>query len=278
MILIIIFLIPLFSAVAQDTTYSTIVENEWKGLVPLRSTKTDVEKILGKPVKQDSDSLTYKTDKEEVRVSYSKANCKGSMNGWNVPANTVLEFTVYPDKELKIAEDEFKNEKIFSYSLNSFILQEKGIAYGLDYGLDSKTERIALNVVKYISFMPKESDNNLRCKGFPTYNPIGSIYSPDDALRKENVYVGLDVLVTESMVRPPETMNYVIVYAGKSTSKSDYDKLFKSYETHLYKKRKALPEKIMLIKGGKRESFSIEVFNLRKDDIPPVPSPDYPSS
>lgn len=157
------------------------------------------------------------------------------------------------------------------------ILKDKGVYYGLDYGVDNRSERILLNVVKYISFIPMQSDNNKRCTGFPDYNPIGSIYKSGLSFGKDDALSNLDLLVVELQNRPSQFINYVIVYAARNMPEQDYNNLLTTYTVHLYKKRRASPKRIQVVKGGRRDSFIVEVFYLRADDPPPVPSPDYPS-
>jgi hypothetical protein len=172
---------------------------------------------------------------------------------------------VYPNHKQEIDKAEFSSEPTIDISRETFVLQQRGIAYTVDE---------LTSVVKRISFLPKEIDNNLRCSGFPRYNPAGSVYSPDLAFGRRDALANLDLLTTESAVRPPEFVSYVVVYAGRQMSQSEYDKLLTTYETHLYKKRKASPQRIRLIKGGRRDSFTANVFYLRTDDPPPVPTPD----
>lgn len=270
---LLIFLVLLFSIETQHIPVN-VNQNEWKGIIPLLRKKNEVEKILGKPVTQTDGIVTYKTDTEDVTVSYSTGNCKGAITGWNVPADTVLQFTVFPKKELRIERDKFKNETIFYFATNSFVLPEKGVAYSLDYGVDNG--QIDLNIVRYMRFVPKQSDSKLRCKEFPEYNPVGAMYSPDYILSEENSLSGLDVLITESLNRFPEAVSYAVVYGVRDQSENDYNKVFDFYQAHVYEKRKASRQKVRLVKGGLRKLFSVEVFNLTTDRPPPVPSPEFP--
>ncbi len=240
---------------------------DWKGIRPLKSTRVEVEKMLGFPLEQDCYDCTYKSETERVTVSYSRGPCKEGGRGWDVPKDTVISFTLYPELEENVDRTAFDSEQIFDISRETFVLQNRGIAYTLDE---------ITQAVKRISYLPKESDNDLRCSGFPRYNPAGSMYSPSTAFRREDALSNLDVLVTESLIRPAEFVSYVIVYAGRQMSKFEYDKLFKTYERHLYEKRGASRQKIKLIKGGRRETFTANVFYLRKDNPAPVPSPYYP--
>lgn len=282
-LVLILVLISTISIGAQEANFfETPATNVWKGITPLKTSRTDLERVLGKPVRQDGYSFTYKTDSESVIVYFSKGDCKGSTrrpNGWNVSDDTVLEFTVVPNTGLRLKDLQFEGETVFGFGNNGIVLQEKGVAFGLEYALDSRTDRLEWSSVRYIKFLPKQSDNNLRCKGFPQYNPAGSLYLPDHGIGK-NVLDGLDLLVAESSVKPEDTVIYAVVYQAQEMSEHEFDELFRSYQTHLYKKRGADPAKIRLLRGGKRkrEEFMIEVFYLSRTAPPPVPQPDFPSA
>src|ERR1700720_1961854 len=49
--------------------------NAWRGLVPLRSTRADVERLLGPPMVLVAGSYSYETKEEKVRVLYSEGSC-----------------------------------------------------------------------------------------------------------------------------------------------------------------------------------------------------------
>jgi hypothetical protein len=90
---------------AQTTQGSaTAPANAWKGLVPLRSTRADVEKMLGAPTEVTGRAYAYKLKTENVAFTYAKGNCSGSDNGWNLPAGTILEIDVTPQTTLLASE------------------------------------------------------------------------------------------------------------------------------------------------------------------------------
>jgi hypothetical protein len=107
------------------TTVTFAQTKGWRGIVPLHSTRADVEKLLGAPV---SDQLTgqcqclYKSETENIRILYANGSpCSesqqrdGRVGGWKVSRDTVLEVTVYFKAErtlsdLKIDESKYKKE------------------------------------------------------------------------------------------------------------------------------------------------------------------------
>lgn len=280
-ILIFVLLFALSIAAQGSRFFPTPTSNVWKGIAPLKTSRSDLERILGKPVKQDTFSFTYKTDSESIEVYFSKGNCEGSLrhlNGWNVPVDTVLELIVDPNSELRLKDPGFGGEVVVRFAPFGFVLQEKGVAFGLETASDTRTGLMELSLIRFIEFLPMISDKDLRCKGFPHYEPAGSLYLPDHSIGKD-AFDGFDSLVSESRVKPADTVIYAVVYQADTMPGRDFDKLFATYQTRLYKKRGADPEKIRLLRGGMRnaEKFMIEVFYLSKDSPPPVPSPDYVS-
>lgn len=243
-----------------------VASNIWRNITPLKNTRSDVERELGAPLEHGCHDCTYRTSTEDVFVSYSHGLCEGSLTGWNVPADTVIEFAVYPKRELIITATELKDQNLIRYSQDSFVLQDKGVAYTVE----QLSQRI-----KQIRFLPTQADNKLRCRGFSSYNPAGVLYANNSVFRKKDTLSNLDILTTEAMNRPVGFVTYVIFYADKAMSDRAFEKLIKGYETHLYRRRKANPANIKLVKGGRRESFIAEVFIIRKDGPVPVPSPDF---
>ncbi len=86
----------------------------WRGIVPLHSTRQDVERLLGSA--HDETKSFYKTDRENITIRYSQGPCIGS-TAWNVPVDTVLYITIYPQPygrmrliDLNIDRDKFKKE------------------------------------------------------------------------------------------------------------------------------------------------------------------------
>jgi len=71
----------------------------WRGIVPLKSTRVDVEGLLGKPLPGNTSFyVTYKLESEEVRIRYAdKTLCiRTDECKCRVPDNTVLTVVVQP--------------------------------------------------------------------------------------------------------------------------------------------------------------------------------------
>lgn len=70
--------------------------NVWRNLLPLHSTRSDVERLFGFPKTSIASDHIYKFEKEAVSFRYAEGNCSARDFGWNVPVNTILEIRVTP--------------------------------------------------------------------------------------------------------------------------------------------------------------------------------------
>ena len=85
----------------------------WRGIVPLHSTRADVERLLGTGT--DSCKCAYYLEDVNAFFYYSSGNCKSRVSGgWDVPTDTVVRIVVYPKRKLSLADlniDQSKFEK-----------------------------------------------------------------------------------------------------------------------------------------------------------------------
>jgi len=64
--------------------FATVVVSQakdWRGIVPLHSTRTEVEKLLGPPKNPSNQLATYKTESGMVTVMYASGNQTGTKLG-----------------------------------------------------------------------------------------------------------------------------------------------------------------------------------------------------
>lgn len=259
--------------------------NSWNGLTPLHSTRADVEKILGKPVKEGFHSCyDYKLGEDFARICYAFFNCQ---DGWNVPKDTVLDIQTYIKKEYgKNFEELGLKESDFSVSVDDAVFgswtnAEKGNKYYFENG----------NLfLRYKSYIPKKSDNdNLRCNGFPPDDPEGQHYYMENLPfyhssenKKESLYIVFSrvdsfIIDFQNNNAKDEYRGYIVVYFDKKLSFKEYENRLKKLKDFLYKTRKISPNKIFVIEGGLREESEIQFYRLPKEWKPPAPTPTLPS-
>lgn len=70
---------------------------EWRQLVPLKSTRAEVEKILGKPDQSFDSYALYRTPNGQFSVWYSLGGCKHKIEGrqWDVAKGLMTSLSVY---------------------------------------------------------------------------------------------------------------------------------------------------------------------------------------
>lgn len=71
------------------------ITNSWQGIVPLRSTRADVERLLGAATDSHGQTRIYKTQSERIDVSYSSGRC-GPGQVWNAQPDIVVRLIVRP--------------------------------------------------------------------------------------------------------------------------------------------------------------------------------------
>lgn len=154
-------------------TFALQENKGWRGIIPLHSTRADVEALLGPA--SGACKCIYKTTKESVEVRYAIAPCKGNPSGWNVPSGTVLSITVTPKKWQRFADlgvERANYVKTFDPDnpTTHYTNTKEGIRYTV-------TET---GMVYYISYTPSTNDSQRRCAGFPQNTETTNDYSRFD--------------------------------------------------------------------------------------------------
>ena len=128
----------------------------WRGIVPLRSTRADVEKILGKPTAANH---VYKIGAGTVDVTYSQQRCEhnapSGWGSWNVPLDTVINLSF--DADFLVSDLKIRNlEKYRLRTDNSVSAEYRLPVEGIQYSV--KGDRVVR-----ITYGPTDKDKNLRC-------------------------------------------------------------------------------------------------------------------
>lgn len=135
----------------------------WHSIVPLHSTRADVERLLG--YSANAGDSTYKLENEVVLIHYSTGPCsKDRKGGWNVPLNTVTGITIGPKLDIRFTNLQLSREKykrIIDAEMSTHVLytnKEEGISYEVFEGGGEKN-----GLVLSIYYEPSAKDSHLRC-------------------------------------------------------------------------------------------------------------------
>ena len=255
--------------------------NSWKNLTPLFSTRADVEKLLGKHKEDKYSCCKYETPNEYVFVEYLTDKCK---EGWNVPKDTVLSLRVSSSSDVGKSFEDLKLDK------NSFSFTGDDAFYGTWTNAEQGLQYYFSNInreLQSITYLPKKSDNNLRCNGFPPFAPEGQHY-PFERFsfqnktlgKKENlyrIYAQLDNFIIQTNENWKGYKGFVLIYFDDRLSLKKYKSLLDKLKAYIFKVRKVSAEQITVIEGGMKEEAEIELYLLPKEYRPPAPNPTLPS-
>jgi hypothetical protein len=248
----------------------------WRGIVPLHSTRADVEKILGPPTEQlAAYSVFYRTANETVIIDYARGLACGigeKYSQWRVPRNTVesIFITPYigsPLSQLSIDESKYKK---FS----------GGHTPDLYYINESEGERLTVfeDVVKSISYFPAAADAHLECSGLPRRrdtNCEGLPPSPFDSygnLPLVEEKQRLDSFLT-TLKEVKNRKGYIITYAGKPARAGEAKERAEREKNYLVKVRRFPAGRLYTIDGGYREKPKVELYVVDGSNCPPTSDP-----
>lgn len=257
-------------------------EMGWRGIVPLHSTRTDVEKLLGSPKQSRGVASTFEAKEGRVRVFYSSGFCKKSVaNDWNVPSDTVVSLIFEPNYDLMVADlklEKTKYERVPDPHLQSgvhYFNKEEGIRISARVLADGED-------VQSITYEPAMKDYYLSCakgtKQRPDANEqmflgLGIAFDEYSDLRFEDEKPRLDNLAIYLQKHEPTFNGYIIVYSGQRMSSVKAQRRAKRAKDYLVKVHRINEARIVTIDGGYREQFEVQLYALPSPKSPSPASP-----
>ena len=143
--------------------------NAWNSIIPLHTSRSDVEKRLGLPERRFDATYAYQTGSEIITIKYSAdKNCASQSDKWNVPRDTVLELVVgqrLPFLLNRLNLDLERYERVEQRST-----EVSGVPQFVKYtdetsGIEILSRSIeGAEEVVSIRYFPAEKDSSLRCK------------------------------------------------------------------------------------------------------------------
>jgi hypothetical protein len=137
----------------------------WRGIVPLYSTRADVERVLGPPM--EGLNFAYDMERERILVRYQEAPCRVRelfgrppvYGGWVVPPDTVISIEVYPKtkigfSDLQLDKTKYKEVRPAKGGYVYYVNEEEGRTFEVD-GKDGTLHCVA--------YGGTPEDERLRC-------------------------------------------------------------------------------------------------------------------
>ena len=82
--------------------YSCGHAQDWRKIVPLKSTRTEVEALLG--AAQGAYSAIYQLREGSLFIEYSSGPCRPERKGWNVRENVVVSLSFSPRHKKRVGD------------------------------------------------------------------------------------------------------------------------------------------------------------------------------
>lgn len=227
------------------------LEQGWRGIVPLHSTREDVERLIGPPM---ANGITYDLKNERVTVDYLDGSCEHGAE-WNVLPGRVINIRAYLKTKVMLSDlplDLNRFEK-FDNTRNrdsiSYVSKERGISVSTN----SKDE------VFLMEYFPKASEIHLRCPTIPRtlnneelqyykFDEYSNLSLNDENARLDNFAIRLQ--------NKPKSKAYILGYGGEPAV-SGRTKRAKDY---LMKKWQITSDRIETRIGGSAKKVSFELY------------------
>ena len=138
----------------------------WRRIVPLHSTRTQVRKLLGKPIIGGDGSIDlYDLREGRVHVMYARQPCEVGLpadwGNWRVPRDTVVNISIQLHEKIPLKRLRIRNiERLKWYTGDSGATYYHDRLRGLEY-------QVQEGMVTAITYGPSARDHALRCKANP---------------------------------------------------------------------------------------------------------------
>lgn len=252
----------------------------WRGIVPLHSTRAEVERLLGPPTLEE---YGYRFEDEMATITYSSRACEeGLPGGWNVPLNTVVEIRVSPNTEISVADALPAGktlEQIYAIEKTQidYLDAEEGVQYtardgrilAVTYvGSAADEKKLSCGPYKYAAPVSEgEQLNRFAQYPFDSYSGKAS---------KLDAYSRLDGFLhqlNESNQNKSIYRGFILVYAGRSAHVQEAKKVADCAKNYLVRVRQAKPDEIIAVDAGYQDEFKVELYIMPNDAYPPLLKP-----
>ena len=146
---------PLVCCLCVTVAGITAEDRGWRGIVPLHSTRADVETLLG--LGANPCNCDYHLDNENVFFVYSPGDCDRTR--WAVPKDTVLWITVYPKQHPRMSDMQLDERAMEKQSVVGdtvmYVNRREGTSVDVSDGL-----------VRKLVYGPRSDDEYLKCPNY----------------------------------------------------------------------------------------------------------------
>ena len=260
----------------------------WRGIIPLQSTRADVERLLGQPTLDKNvlgqpllNETFYDTEDGRARIEYSTGHpCEEGVPGLgNIPKDTVTQISLYfksfaPLSSILVSGKHYTRIRETDNPTVYYVDVEEGVSYteqdgyvmGVSYsGAAADEKRFSCGEAKYAAPIPKDVDPDAtRFEQYPL-DRYGRIPFEDAQARLDNFVIQL----FEMNKTKPEYRGFILVYAGSRAHENEAQLIVRCTKDYLVKVREAPEESIVAVDAGHREEFGVELYIYPIKAYPP---------
>ena len=252
---------------------------DWRGILPLHSTRADVEALLGPPPPPPEGRAAYELNKSrsiyyleegEVFIVFATEDLLKMNDCQAVAEGTVLMIQVTPKdmqvSSLQLDEKTFKKfnaSKTAGLELEGFVDEKEGLVIRAEKGKVQEIVYLASAVDRgrcsgYYAEPEKFVQLEIAC--WLPFDRYGKIRFSDEKARLDNFAIQLQ--------NEEQMQGYIIVYAGRKATFGEAQLHANRAINYLIKVRGLDPQRVKAIDGGFREEFMVQL-ELAPPGAPP---------
>jgi hypothetical protein len=238
-------LFPLFSG--------GVVAKEWRGIVPLKSTREDVLRLLGPPKQQTEAAYYYALADELVLIWVQHQACDQCGLGWKVPVGTVTSIGVIP----RSVKGKSKPADLDGFTVR---VEHAGFVYYFNESKGLTVETLNGQVTS-LQYRPEGEQANLECvrkdcivDTFPNFDAYGDLTWSDEKARLDNYGIRLNYEILRGAI---------VVYGKDRAVRSRLIK--RATRARSYLSRQGIePERILIVDGGyQTDSYlALQIYSI----------------
>jgi hypothetical protein len=257
------------------STCATCSGKEWRGIVPMHSTRADVNRLLGTSPDFNTIRAKYFLDNEDVYIVFSSDESYQAC-AKQLPKDTVLLIEVTPKTNLQLSDLRLDKADLRTFEPSS----PPGIGYeGFIDDANGVVVRTFKGRVDQIAYVATSEDRKLcpeyyeHIEGalklivdfYPRkFDEYANIPFADEKERLDNLAIQLQ--------NEPESVGYLIFFWGRNLAPAAAKARADRAKNYLATKRDM--KRIVIVNGGRREEFALELYVQHRDLPPPMPYPD----
>jgi len=240
-------------ALAVLSSAAPAAAKAWRGVVPLASTRADVERLLGRPTREGGGLHFYDLRGEAAFVWFGDGKCDPWGVKWDVPGGTVTHVAVIPKRRVKVSALLDPSAAETENTTRDYAVHRDDRAGIL---VESQNGHVVV-----ATYEPGRADWPRRCPvqekpshGFPHQFPFdvyGRIPREDESARLDNY--------ANALIELPTMRGVIVAYGGRRGVRGEARERAARAKSYLVGKRGIEPWRITTIDGGYREESVVEL-------------------